>query len=116
SVCPLSSLIVPFLPHTTSAKQQIPRPSNYPGVGSFGQPFLDLNVRVPTSFTAPRTTTITAAATVGRCLEIDGPVALRGTRSRELAGGGSNGTEAPPVNNDKRPVVEIASRHEDHCI
>ncbi|KYN37297.1 hypothetical protein ALC56_08354 [Trachymyrmex septentrionalis] len=58
-------------------------------VGSFGQPFLDLNVRVPTSFTAPRTTaaaaaaaaaatttttitaTATATATVGRCQRIN---------------------------------------------
>lgn len=86
SLHPFYLVVLVLLSHTTSAKQQIPRPSNYPEVGSFARPFLDLNVRAPTSFTAPRTTAAAAStastAAVGRRLEIDGPVALRGTLVR----------------------------------
>lgn len=109
-----SSSLVALLPHTTSAKQQIPRPSNYPGVGSFARPFLDLNVRAPTSFMAPRTSTTAAAiAAVGRRLGnrwSRRPMWNSFARTRSASG--SNRTEAPPANDDGRETDRKASRCE----
>lgn len=119
-----SSFLVVLLSHTTSAKQQISRPSNYPGVGSFARPFLDLNVRAPTSFMAPRTIAAAAAATTAIAIAI--AIAAVGRRlgnrwsrrpmwnsfARTRSTSGSNRTEASPANDDGRETDRKISRCE----